>query len=529
MFTRLPCSLSVLIAAILLGCGELIAATPDGGESTPTSAADSTFGSGSSLSSADASSRGPDAGDATSAFTTTTTASATTDTSTASASDTTDAGPATDATATTVVSTSTGSTGTTSGTTGGPPPDPVCGNLWLEDGEDCDDGNADEYDGCTSSCTLSLRSLSLGIDYTCSTNAGALRCWGANSAFQLGLGLSDPIGDDELPSDVPELDVGGTVAQIETGTLMACALLVGGDVRCWGDAVSIVLGGDGTATAAESAVLDLGGRAVQIAVGQWHGCALLEGGAVRCFGSNGVGQLGYPGVFDVGNVDAAGAGGDVSLGGLARRLDLGSDGSAVVLDDGTVRVWGHDDGAALGDDETPDALPAIDAGGTAIEVRTWPNNGCVVLDDGGAKCWGDAYRSGLAVAVARATLGAQPSIEVGVAVTGIGVGDWSNCALRQDGGVVCWGRAENLDQAPLGYGIGDVTLESPPMAGDLGVVPLGGDAVSLRVGPSHTCVILDSLAIRCWGLGGDGRLGYGNTDDVGRDDTPADVGDVSVW
>lgn len=511
VFARLPGS---LLVATLLGCGDSTVVTPDDGESTQASDADASVGSGSSLTSADASSHGPDGSDATSESTTTTTASPTSDTTTTGTSDAT---------------TDTTGVGTDTGTTGGPTPDPVCGNLWLEDGEDCDDGNADEYDGCTSSCTLSLRSLSLGIDYTCSTNAGALRCWGANSAFQLGMGPSDPIGDDELPSDVPELDVGGTVVQIETGTLMACALLVGGDVRCWGDAVSIVLGGDGTATAAESAILDLGGRAVQIAVGQWHGCAMLEGGTVRCFGSNGVGQLGYPGVFDVGNVDAAGGGGDVSLGGLARRLDLGSDGSAVVLDDGTVRVWGHDDGAAIGDDETPDAIPAIDAGGTAIEVRTWPNNGCVVLDDGGAKCWGDAYRSGLAIDVARDTLGAQASVDVGAAVIGIGVGDWSNCALRQDGGVVCWGRAENLDQAPLGYGIGDVTLESPAMAGDLGVVPLGGDAVALRVGPSHTCVILDSLAIRCWGLGGDGRLGYGNTDDVGRDDTPADVGDVSVW
>lgn len=46
---------------------------------------------------------------------------------------------------------------------------------------------------------------------------------------------------------------------------------------------------------------------------------------------------------------------------------------------------------------------------------------------------------------------------------------------------------------------------------------------------SHTCAIMASNgAVRCWGSGGDGRLGYGNVDHFGDDETPADVGDMPL-
>jgi cysteine-rich repeat protein len=35
-----------------------------------------------------------------------------------------------------------------------PPPEPVCGNGIAEEGEECDDGNADDHDACGNDCTL---------------------------------------------------------------------------------------------------------------------------------------------------------------------------------------------------------------------------------------------------------------------------------------------------------------------------------------------------------------------------------------
>ena len=41
--------------------------------------------------------------------------------------------------------------------------------------------------------------------------------------------------------------------------------------------------------------------------------------------------------------------------------------------------------------------------------------------------------------------------------------------------------------------------------------------------------LLDSGQVRCWGNGGEGRLGYGNLVTVGDDETPAMVGDVPLF
>ncbi len=54
----------------------------------------------------------------------------------------------------------------------------------------------------------------------------------------------------------------------------------------------------------------------------------------------------------------------------------------------------------------------------------------------------------------------------------VGLGDASSCALRHDGGLVCWALAASLDQAPLGYGLGELWRETPQRAGEIDDVPL---------------------------------------------------------
>ena len=45
--------------------------------------------------------------------------------------------------------------------------------------------------------------------------------------------------------------------------------------------------------------------------------------------------------------------------------------------------------------------------------------------------------------------------------------------------------------------------------------------MELSVGGQHNCAVLDQGDLSCWGFGEAGRLGYGNADDVGDDETPA--------
>jgi alpha-tubulin suppressor-like RCC1 family protein len=76
----------------------------------------------------------------------------------------------------------------------------------------------------------------------------------------------------------------------------------------------------------------------------------------------------------------------------------------------------------------------------------------------------------------------------------------------------------------LGYrDTGDIADGAGP-----GDVPLGAPAVEIATGGSHSCARLETGALRCWGLGESGQLGYGNTESIGDDEDPAEAGDVPL-
>ena len=106
----------------------------------------------------------------------------------------------------------------------------------------------------------------------------------------------------------------------------------------------------------------------------------------------------------------------------------------------------------------------------------------------------------------------------------ISAGVAHSCALMTDGTVRCWGRNAH-GQLGLGHtqAIGD---DEPAIAG--GVVDLGGSATQVAAGGEHSCALMVGGAVRCWGLGIDGQLGYANVDDVGDDELPSAAGDVPL-
>ncbi len=69
---------------------------------------------------------------------------------------------------------------------------------------------------------------------------GDLKCWGRGDHGELGLGSRDNIGDDELPSSMPPISVtkqgSGSIQQVVAGDGFTCALLGNHTVKCWGDA-----------------------------------------------------------------------------------------------------------------------------------------------------------------------------------------------------------------------------------------------------------------------------------------------------
>ena len=79
----------------------------------------------------------------------------------------------------------------------------------------------------------------------------------------------------------------------------------------------------------------------------------------------------------------------------------------------------------------------------------------------------------------------------------------------------------------LGYGnqatIGDDEL--PSSAGDVNV---GGPVLQIATRGGHTCALLSTRSIRCWGSGSYGELGYFGLQNIGDNELPASAGDVPL-
>ncbi len=151
------------------------------------------------------------------------------------------------------------------------------------------------------------------------------------------------------------------------------------------------------------------------------------------------------------------------------------------------------------------------------------------MDTGAVRCWG--YGSDGALGYANTdsigddeTPASAGDVDLGGLATQVAAGNWHTCALLQTGAVRCWGYGGT---GALGYGnlnnIGDD--ETPASAGD---VDVGGQVLELFGGKPYMCARLVTGAVRCWGDGSRGRLGYGNIDTIGDDETPASAGDVPV-
>jgi cysteine-rich repeat protein len=106
------------------------------------------------------------------------------------------------------------------------------------------------------------------------------------------------------------------------------------------------------------------------------------------------------------------------------------------------------------------------------------------------------------------------------------------CVLLNSGTVRCWGLGDN---GRLGYGntnsVGDneTPLEAYALLPNNGDVNVGGSVVQLTAGGNHTCALLSSGTVRCWGNSSAGQLGYGNTNFIGDNESPASAGDVVVF
>jgi len=100
------------------------------------------------------------------------------------------------------------------------------------------------------------------------------------------------------------------------------------------------------------------------------------------------------------------------------------------------------------------------------------------------------------------------NVALGGATPEIATGSDHTCALLSDGTVRCWGSGGN---GRLGDGATADSLHPVQVLASPGM-PLSG-VTQIAAGGAHTCALLVDGTLRCWGLGANGRLGDGATAD----------------
>ena len=327
-------------------------------------------------------------------------------------------------------------------------------------GDDADDLPAEAHDAPIHGPGTRVVAVAVGSTFTCALlDSQEVRCWGSNYLGELGFGDDNKAyGDLAGTLPAPPADIGGDVVQLAVGYQHACARLATGAVRCWGANNWSQLGYPGIsggASPAKNGDVGLGGVATHVTAGDGHTCALLAGGDVRCWGTNIYGQLGQPFLDTIGDDETPESIAPVDIGGQAEQIAAGSLHTCAVLVGGTDMVcWGYNGDllpgrlgnggiGTVGDDESPASagvVKMLSGGDQVAALATGGYHTCVLLVGGGVRCWGWGPVLGYESEESLGDGAEMPGlIDLGGPTLELIAGLESTCARLRGGVVRCWG------------------------------------------------------------------------------------------
>ena len=360
--------------------------------------------------------------------------------------------------------------------------------------EDCDDSDPCTIDRCVPeqrSCFHYLgcaRSISSGTAHRCVlTPGGSVKCLGNNQQGQLGNGDSR---SSVFPVDVVGLS--SDVKAIDMGHFHSCAIMESGGAKCWGDEDAL---GAGELEAHQGwtpvDVVGLSSGVSNISAGSGFTCAVTESGGAMCWGKNITGSLGN-GTFDRSKVPVD----VIGLSSGVASIYAGGGHTCAVLTSGDVKCWGGDGYGQIGDGvagnfgrETPTDVMGLSSDVKAVSLGYYHT--CCLTESGGVKCWGRNNYGQLGDGMTRDQYVPQDVVGLSSGVSSIAAGWDHTCAVMTSGSVKCWGCNH---RGQLGNG----TTEDSCVPVDVAGLPL--PVVSLSAGGSNTWAVLDSGEVMSWGV-----------------------------
>jgi alpha-tubulin suppressor-like RCC1 family protein len=383
--------------------------------------------------------------------------------------------------------------------------------------------------------------IKVGQYFACALyNEGSVKCWGANTYGQLGIGSTATIGDVNTEvggaNQFVDLGTGRTASSISVGLYHACALLDNSTIKCWGMGTYGQLGqgnvnnlGDGPSEMGDnlaSISLGTGRTATAVYAFGYTTCAKLDNNALKCWGRNTGGMLGQGNANNLG--DGANEMGDnltainLGTGRTASKVSGGIDFTCALLDNSTVKCWGSNQKGQLGKDnqtslgdnagEMGYSLKAVNigTGRTATDIASGQQYTCVKRDNNTEICWGRNIDGQCGIGAHNGqdrdvgdVAGDMAALAGINFATGFGtlskifVFGFSACSIDGSNVIKCWGRNA---EGELEYG--NTTLRDAPINT---VVNLGSSlVVSKMSGGAYTiCALFTNDRIKCWGRGTD--------------------------
>ena len=350
-------------------------------------------------------------------------------------------------------------------------------------------------------------------------------------------------------------DCVGRAGSISAGLTHSCAVANNGKLYCWGNNLYGELGNGSLESPANSNPVDVQlpanhvARAVSAsgysALDASHTCAIIDENVsgqlqprgVYCWGENQSGQLGRGAITSPRAPGQAVPQGVEGLSGVSGSevlaLAVGGAHTCAVLkagntiSGGAVRCWGANARGQLGDgtlQNNPTPLGVIGfASAGAFGIAVGAEHSCVVTNVGTVQCWGynDAFQLGVQLGPNGEKYRAAPvTVPNLTGVVSISAGDKHTCALLDTGAVKCWG---SNSSGQLGDGNSGGYTELPsPITGS--VITTGERAIAISAGGNFSCALLESGGVKCWGANNQGQLGDGTTNQTS---VPVDVQELS--